>query len=1641
MNRTKAGFDGTNDKEDSMNQSVAFFDSHVEQHMALCAHLGTEVERVVLEAHSDGLAQIALHLLGRSGLHSIHIVSHGSAGALCLGNAVVHGGSLLGHAPLLRVIGQALAPDGDILLYGCNVAAGERGLAFVSALGAITGANVAASAAATGALARGGDAALEVGVGAIRAMPLFTQSTLDRLDVLLGTLPATVLPNTAGALWKQTDLFGDFSVPGTVGSITEVLFLEFVPNSTGSHTFTIPGSSLDAMFRVYGSNGVPITAVIDAQGANAAETVTLSLTEGSPVQIAVTGFNTSTGAFTFSVNGPSAVAPELTALAPTFVRNTGSDIEVQGDIDYWRLTVPAGTTSLTMSVVPTGFNSVFALFNSAGVFLQEVNNGGFGAADTLTNLPVTAGATLFLGVQGATRTSAGSYAMNFDYAPDQFSGDPPASVPPLSGNVFLLNPFGDANVAGSIGSATEIDVFAFHVETTGSHVISVSGAVDAQLRVYNDSGTALTGIIDVSGAGGTESAPFNFFAASSGTPTGWVYVVVGGFGSSTGNYSVGVSGPTYVTIEPIPTPAPSFTGGFTNLSTVSPAGDVDYYSITAPSGTTSLNVTVTPQAGLDSVVQLFNSSGVLLQNIDPGGTGGVDSATNIAVTAGSSFFLGVSGFIRTMTGAYDIAVDFNPDQVDQGDPPATVTPLTGTLLRLNPFGDVSANGSIASTAEFDVYAFHVETAGNHVIDVNGTFDTQLRVYDTNGNPLTSILNAAGNGGTESTTLNFSAAAGWIYAAVGGLGAGTGTYNFAVNGPTYQIIEPIPTPAPSFTGALNGISSVSPAGDVDYYSVTAPSGTTSLNVTVTPSGGLDTFPEIYNSSGVRLQNFDTGGTGSSDQLTNFSVTGGNTFFVGVSGFSRTGTGSYDISADFNPDQSDTTPPTVTNFNPSQGQTAVPVGANIVLTFSENIVFGNTGSILITDVTGFSLSYSSSSPQVSISGNVLTINPTADLSPSRNFLVQIGSGFIKDNAGNAYAGTGSYNFNTGSGPDTTAPTVSNFSPADEATGVGVSSNIVLTFSEVIQRGTGVIVLRSAGGTAIETYQAASAAQISISGNVLTLNPSADLNFSTGYRVDFDFGSVRDLAGNNYAGKTDYNFATSAAADTTPPTVQSFSPADEATGVGVASNIVLTFSETIQRGVGSIILRNANGAVVEAYDAGSAAQISIAGNVLTLNPSADLAFSTGYRVDFDFGSVRDLASNSYAGIVSYNFSTSAALDNTPPTVQSFSPAVGATGVAVASNITLTFSEAIQRGAGNIVLRNAVGTVIETFAAASAAQISISGNQLTLNPSADLSGGTSYRVDFDFGSVKDLAGNVYTGTTGYNFTTLGITSTTPTAGDDLLTGSDGADTINALAGNDIVNALGGDDVIDGGPGADRLNGGSGNDTAIYPGPRSSYLVSRDSRAVVTVADKFGVMDTLTDVETLRFSDISLSTTGLTYLPSFDASPSSPSLVYRLYSADAKAYFYTWRTGERDNIIAESTDPATSPGVPLWPYFYQGATFEFGSSGSAGLTPVFRFYNFATGHHFFTTRVAERDNIIKESTDPSYGLPGPLWTYQYEGVALEAFADPNHANVVPVTRFYSGLLDGGRHFFTADPVEIAEIRLTGIWTEEGVAFWGEVPG
>ena len=137
------------------------------------------------------------------------------------------------------------------------------------------------------------------------------------------------------------------------------------------------------------------------------------------------------------------------------------------------------------------------------------------------------------------------------------------------------------------------------------------------------------------------------------------------------------------------------------------------------------------------------------------------------------------------------------------------------------------------------------------------------------------------------------------------------------------------------------------------------------------------------------------------------------------------------------------------------------------------------------------------------------------------------------------------------------------------------------------------------------------------------------------------------------------------------------------------------------------------------------------------------------------------------------------------------------------MNFSEAIQKGTGNIVIKKlSDNSIVETLAATTA-NVTVSGSQLTINPTADLVVGTDYYVEIANGAVKDLAGNNYGGFTGssiWNFKTQETAAINGTAGANNLTGTAGADNLTGTANEDVINGLAGQDTLTGGTGADTF-------------------------------------------------------------------------------------------------------------------------------------------------------------------------------------------------------------------------------------------------
>ena len=175
----------------------------------------------------------------------------------------------------------------------------------------------------------------------------------------------------------------------------------------------------------------------------------------------------------------------------------------------------------------------------------------------------------------------------------------------------------------------------------------------------------------------------------------------------------------------------------------------------------------------------------------------------------------------------------------------------------------------------------------------------------------------------------------------------------------------------------------------------------------------------------------------------------------------------------------------------------------------------------------------------------------------------------------------------------------------------------------------------------------------------------------------------------------------------------------------------------------------------------------------------------------------------------------DTTLPTLMSSTPADDAAHVLVGSDMTLTFSEAVQAGMGNIVISD--GTDTRTIAITDSSQVTFDGSTVTINLTDDLHSGSSYHVEIASGVVEDLAGNAYAGISDPEMFDFVVVSHT------VITGDNSNNSLNGSIEDDTIYGYRGNDAICGGNSNDIIYGNG--DQAIYHCP-ISYSLSAPGEA-----------------------------------------------------------------------------------------------------------------------------------------------------------------------------------------------------------------------
>ena len=354
---------------------------------------------------------------------------------------------------------------------------------------------------------------------------------------------------------------------------------------------------------------------------------------------------------------------------------------------------------------------------------------------------------------------------------------------------------------------------------------------------------------------------------------------------------------------------------------------------------------------------------------------------------------------------------------------------------------------------------------------------------------------------------------------------------------------------------------------------------------------------------------------------------------------------------------TTQPSVLSSDPANGATSVAVTVPITLTFNEPIdmttVSDSSVPISVSGTSGvLSGTYS-----VDATGAVLTFTPLSPLPPNATIVVKVNSNGVLDLSGNgstSYSGT----FTTGTGSDTTAPTVQAVTPTNDASGISLNSPIVLTFSKSINPSTintdnfGILVNGSSSpnGLGIST---------SSDNRVVTLNPYGLPPLSTITVVVTN--GVTDLYGNPLS-DFESQFATGAASSVTPPTVVSQRPGMGATAVPVNDSIVLYLSQPMnQASLTGALYVSQNGTIVN-----GTTQVTDNGQVIQFTPSA--AFQPNAFVQIFLSSSAQSLTGVNMNNYQSSFTTIPDISTTTPAQTSSNPAPSV--ISVPTNVAIDLS-----------------------------------------------------------------------------------------------------------------------------------------------------------------------------------------------------------------------------------------------------------------------------------------------------------------------------------------------------------------------------------
>ncbi|RNF75562.1 DUF4347 domain-containing protein, partial [Marinomonas rhizomae] len=1077
-------------------KEVIFIEDNVSDYQTLIDAANTGIEIVILDSTQDGLAQMALWAETHTDFDAIHLISHGAEGSLNLGGLHLDSTAISGRSADLAKLGSALNKEGDLLLYGCEVASGE-GQDFIVALAKATQADVAASDDLTGSAELGGDWELEVKEGAIESsslsiyefnkiLPTITFDTVTQngnyaVNVSEQGVEVSVTTENANNIFAQANasvggasgnLIGDTQGDGltkviftfdTTVDITSIQYIETSNFSSGTYVFTNTTSGSSESVAINASDSTDINGIhgqlatlnltnVDTMEVtysggvfapafdNLIFTPSVSNTtptlSGTPTDITVTedtASNVDLSAVTFADSDGDSLTATLTASAGTLAASSGGSVTVSG----------SGTGTLTLSGTAANINTYL---------------------DTASNVQYT----------GASNASGGDAATLSIKAND---GTTDSSVATVNIDITAVN---DIPVINNLSDGTP------------STTLNISEYIDVQGDI--------AGVVDVDG--GDFNGGYLLIEQTSGTANG-------SFLSDLDDITF-----KFGTTESSANGTPS-------------GGDTVWYSDGGPfvaMGT--VDNSLTGQNGANLRIDLNTS------NAKPNSVG--DFLGYIKYSASTEGDRSFSVTVNDGDGGTSTAASFTMQVIDN------IAPTVVSIDRQTPSNEITNADSLVWRVTFSEAVANIDSAD---FAVSGTTGTVTNVTSAGGNAY-DVTVSGGNLVSYNGNVTLSFAGGQnITDSANTPNALTTTTPTGTNNANYTLDNTVSAPTID-------LSSGSDSGSSNSDNITSD---TTPTVTGTAEAGATVA--LYDTDGTTSLGLATAdGSGNWSITSSALSTGSHTLTTKATDAA----GNVSVASSGLTITVDDTAPTLSSSNPADEAVSVAPSGDITLTFSEDIAKGYDEITLINITTGATVDTFDvlNGGNLTYSGNTVTLNPTSDLDEATTYAIRIDGNAVRDTAGNTYAGISdntTLNFTTGV-TDSAAPTFLSIQRADNNTITGSTTSFTLAFNEAVNVEAGDFELNTGGSVAgtIGTITGSGTNTITVNVTGISGIGTLGLNLKSGH-------AVTDLAGNALATAepSDDEVYT---VDTVAPTLISINCVDSETTNADSVQFMAVFSENV-------------------------------------------------------------------------------------------------------------------------------------------------------------------------------------------------------------------------------------------------------------------------------------------------------------------------------------------------------------------------------------------------------------------------------------------------------------------------------------------------